>query len=157
MSADGTTSGVLTFDLGGEFQIVAIGIWNISGNSGIRGFEVFADNDANFDNGGRTLLGQGNFSSVNLSFNRSSILRRYLTEARLNTQYVHLNILSNHGGNAVGLGEVVFAEIPFEFSNLPAMVFLVAVGGLAYFQNLKKGVKSTLRFNPFRHQDIAQK
>ncbi len=39
----------------------------------------------------------------------------------------------------VGLSEVAFEEVPFEFSKFPAMVFLVAVGGLGYFRNKKKG------------------
>lgn len=59
-----------------------------------------------------------------------------------NTRYVHLNIISNHGDNDfVSAGEVAFQseQVPFEFSKLPAMVFIVAVGGLSYFRNKKGG------------------
>ncbi len=60
----------------------------------------------------------------------------------ISTQYVHLNITSNHGNeDFAGFAEIAFEEVPFEFSKFPAMVFLVAVGGLGYFRNKKRGDK----------------
>ncbi len=131
LSAEGVTSGVLTFDLGEEFHIFQLGLWNITGNQGVRGFQVLADNDADFDNGTRLEL--INRSTRGQSSGNTVRVERYsLTPTT--SRYVDLNILSNYDGNAVAL-----AEIPFEFSNLPGMAFLVAVGGLAYFRNKKGG------------------
>ncbi len=137
-SSSGNTTGTLTFDLGRNAFISGLALWNGGGNRGVNEFELFADTNNDFSDGGTQSLIA---STANmLLFTLLNFPVQTYTFEETETRYLHLNIISNHGNaNSVGLGEIAFQEVPFEFSNLPGMAFLVAVGGLAYFRNKKGG------------------
>ena len=146
-SANNQTQGTLTFDLGEMFSINAIAIWNDDFLGAIRDFELFADNDNLFDNGGTTSL--GTFTALRLSIsttNQLPIPAQPFFFDPVHTRYVHLDVISNHRGRGRStLSEVAFGrsaiEVPFEYGNIPIAVLIVTVGGINYFQNKKKGRK----------------
>ncbi len=125
----------LTFDLGDSYSINKFALWNENGTDAINNFELFADNDNNFDNGRGTSLLR---SSANMVPNNS--LAQVFSFAATQAQYVHLQINSNHGREGfIAPGEVAFAEVPFEFGPIPGIIGIVAVGGINYFRNKKRG------------------
>ncbi len=131
------TDGVLTFDLGREALISDLAFWNGLGTQGVREFEIYADDDDNLNQLGQKLGATRTATMFPNTVNNTTVQIFNFNPVR--TRYVHLNILNNHGSRArITAGEVAFRDVPFEFSNLPAMVFLVGVGGLGYFRN-KKG------------------
>ncbi len=125
----------LTFDLGDEFLIQGLALWRANFGSDINEFELFVDNDDNFENDGRTSLGTFNASSENVST---------FSFTATETRYVHLNIHStfnsaDSGARNITAGEVAFELVPFEFGHLPGIIFAVSLGGIHYFRNKRGG------------------
>jgi len=112
-------------------SIEAFALWNAdnSFNDGINGFELLADTDGIFGNGGTTSLG-----SFNATLPGAPIPAQTFTFGATSTQFVHLNITSNHGASSsVAAGEAAFgasvsngAGAPYEFSPIPGLVLLGA-------------------------------
>ncbi|MBC6419909.1 MAG: hypothetical protein GDA44_14680 [Prochloron sp. SP5CPC1] len=65
--------------------------------SGTNKFELFADNDNNFNNEGKTTLG-----TFNANMASSAQIFRFIPTP---TQFVHLNIISNHGATETNIGK----------------------------------------------------
>ena len=108
-------------------------LWNSHETFAINKFELFADDDNDFSNGTISLL--GTFRADQDSTNQIPVQR--FPFPATSTQYVHLNILSTHGSNSISAAEIAFEEIPFEFSPIPGITFLLGAGGINYFR-LKK-------------------
>jgi len=127
----------LTFDLGTISTIQGLALWNSRSSNAINGFQLFADNDNNFNNGG-TLL-----ETFMASRSRSNqISAQTFSFTPTSTQFVHLDITSNHGDpNVLEAGEVAFEQsatpVSFEFGPIPVIIGIVAVGGINYFRNKK--------------------
>ncbi len=119
-------------------MISGLAFWNARGVFGIREFEIYADDNDDISDGLGQLLG-GRRTATMFEDTATTTTADIFRFNAVETRYVHLNIRSNHGSFfSVGAGEIVFQEVPFEFSNLPAMVFLVAVGGLGYSRATNK-------------------
>jgi len=101
----------------------------------INAFELLADTDGNFGNGGTTSLGSFNAQQIT-----SPVPAQTFTFGATSTQFVHLSITSNQGNpNFVGAGEAAFgasisngAGAPYEFSPIPGLVLLGAGYGANY-------------------------
>ena len=116
----------MTFNLGNFYTIEKFALWNASDIAAINNFELFANSDNDFSNANKTLLGTFN---ANLVPNDS--LAQIFSFAATQTQFVHLNILSNHGRDGfISAGEVAFAQVPFEFGPIPGIIGIVAVIGI---------------------------
>ena len=104
----------LTFTLDDIYQITGIGLWQTGGASitarQVQGFTVWADSDANINNGLGTAFGsfvaqqQTDVPYVGQAWGVAQT--PWNTKS---TQFIHLQVTSNYGGNGVSLGEVVFA------------------------------------------------
>lgn len=144
------STALLTFDLGSSEAIDSFALWNFSASPnslGVNEFQLFADNDNNFVNGTTSQLGNNLFAALSTS-NPASAQVFNLTAT--DTQYVHMNILSNHGAADVALGEVAFqsaaASVPFEFS--PSLG-LLAVGGIWGASRLRKNLATRKEASKF--------
>ncbi len=115
-------------------SIEAFALWNADNffNDGINSFELLADTDGIFGNGGTTSLG-----SFNATLPGAPIPAQTFTFGA-STRFVHLNITSNHGASSsVAAGEAAFgasvsngAGAPYEF--IPGLVLLGAGYGVNY-------------------------
>ena len=81
-------TGQVTFDLGEELNTTRLAFWNGFSSSRVTSFEVYSDNDGDFDNGGTTLL--GSFNPVALTGDPVSVEVFDFTDAI--TQFIHFNI-----------------------------------------------------------------
>ncbi len=132
------TSGILTFTFSEEVNIREFLLWNGGGDQNINEFRLYSDEDSNFNNGGRSLLRQSNFVATQQSENDFSTLERF-SFSPVSTQYVHLEILSNHGANFLGATEIAFEKVPFEFSPISGIIFLLGAGGINYYRKKNEG------------------
>lgn len=107
-------TGFVSFDLGSEYQVTGLRLWNaiasVNGKSAsIKDFLMFADNDLDPTNGGMTTL--GSFTAIS----QSGVQQMQSFSINSTTQYLHLNVASNHG-DAIrsGFGEIAFtaAAVP---------------------------------------------
>ena len=118
--------------------IEGLALWNESSNSAINRFELFADSDNDFSNANEILL-----ETFNANQGGQPASAQIFLFDPIQTQYVHLNILSNHGDPTfIAAGEVAFAQsarVPFEFGHIPGIIGIVAAGGINYFRNKKRG------------------
>ncbi len=96
---------LLTFNLynSRNRKIQSLALWNVHANYGINRFELFADNDNDFNNGGTTLLGTFNAPKRYSPTRLPDTFSFTATRAR----YVHLNILSNHGHEVVAIIDIL--------------------------------------------------
>ncbi len=158
-SANGDPRSTLTFDLGQSYSIAAIVIWNHTFSNGVRNFQLFADNDSNFNNGGNLLGSYSAHVRAGSNIFANIVAQPFFFDPVL-TKYVHLNIIDNHyaGFTIPGpqrrstfISEVAFGrstiEVPFEYGNIPVAVLIVTVGGINYFRNKKKGRKDDVISN----------
>jgi len=60
VSNTGNPTGIITFDLGSTHSIEAFALWNHNFPNSINDFELLADTDGSFGNGGTTSLGSFN-------------------------------------------------------------------------------------------------
>ncbi len=144
----------LTFNLlnSGNRKIQSLALWNVHTNDGINRFELFADNDNDFNNGGTTLL--GTFSAplreLRIPTQSADIFSFTATRAR----YVHLNILSNYsGGGPVAINEIAFELVPFEFGPLPGIIGILTAFGINYYRR-KNSYQLAIREQKLRQSGI---
>ena len=123
LAADfGVTTGLLTFDLGGAYALESVDLWNynsnIDPNRGVQTFllEVSVDGEAFTPLLGSTTLARA--AAVNPLSSSQFMLDG---EA---ARYVRLIILSNHGGDYVGLSEVIFSGEEIISILVPATSYL---------------------------------
>ncbi len=130
----------LTFDLGRRRGIQGLALWNVNTNDSINQFELYADNDNDFNNGGTTRLGMnGNFTFSAPVRTDTTLSVDTFSFTATETRYVHLNILSNHGtAEIVATSEIAF-RTPLEFGHLPGIIFAVSLGYIHYFRNKRGG------------------
>ncbi len=137
-SSSSEDMGIITFDLGSNFLIGGLALWNTEIGAALREFELFVDDDNDFENGATSL---GTFNTVRNSTveNADPSISRAMTFPfeEIETRYVHLNVISNFGGNRLILNEIAFQQVPFEFGHLPGVIFAVSLGGIYYFRNKK--------------------
>ncbi len=95
---------VASFDLGGGYPVDGFAVWQFNNATGVREFELYADDDMDFSNGA-TQLG-GTFEAANtFSFGTG------VSFPRTSTRFVHFRALNNHdGGGLLEIGEFAFRE-----------------------------------------------
>ncbi len=131
-SSNFSPTGVVTFDLNSVLPIDGLALWNLRLGAGatLRGFNLFADTDADFSNGGTTSLGA--FAPPNEV--ASLVPARVFGFTAVNTQYLHMQITTNDGDTLTGFGEIIFrqadvaAEVPEPGSVGLALIGLVGIG-----------------------------
>lgn len=121
------TSGVITFNLGASYTLDALALWPLAPTSlaAIRGFNLYADTDADTGNLG-TLL--GNFNAVAASSNPTAA--QVFNFSATPTQFIQMEI-TNRNGTSTGLGEVAFEAVPWETDALSVIgTTLLFIGGV---------------------------
>ncbi len=134
---------VLIFDFGtNNINIDRIYIWNGLGNAGLNDFALFADDNLNLNDGFTTL---GTYNVTQQAETISSLQPEVFNfeDTRSKYRYFYLSINSNHGNpDYTALHEIAFEQVPFEFSLIPGIAFILGAGGINYFQRKgKKGQK----------------
>lgn len=109
-SATGTTTGVFDFNLGARYSVQSLALWDIGGNnsSSLRGFDLFADNNASFSSA--TLLGHFNANPNTGPITASKA--EVFSFTRTDATYVRMVITSNNGSTQTGFGEAAFEVKP---------------------------------------------
>ena len=122
-----------TFDLGSLTTINKIAIWSVNEPGAPSNFELFSDNDADFNNGtSGTLLG---FTALATPSDPQPA--QVFGFAAKNTQFVHINAFnSQEPPDFYGLGEVTFREVPEPLTIIGSGVVL---GFGAYFEKVYSG------------------
>jgi hypothetical protein len=118
----------ITFDLGSVFNLSGLGFWGTGNIGSVTQFQLFADTDAVFTNGGTTQLG----STFNALPGTGSDLGQIFNFTAFATEFIHLRVLNTTGGTGLipGIGEAAFASgaVP---EPATAMLLIVALLGLA--------------------------
>ncbi|MGK7929917.1 MAG: discoidin domain-containing protein [Microcystaceae cyanobacterium] len=125
-SSFSTTLGQITFDLGSTLTTTRLAFWGANFvNQDITAFEVYSDDDGDFNNGGTTLL--GNF---NPTFSNDPNSAQVFDFTDATTQFIHFNVTAN-GGSAdfTTLGEVAFEEGVATTPEPSSLIGLVVIGG----------------------------
>ncbi|MFO0953727.1 MAG: hypothetical protein U0835_21740 [Isosphaeraceae bacterium] len=105
LSANGTTTGNVDFNLGGTFTIDRFALWNLGADTGFNlvGFNLVASPDSSFT----TTTSLGSFTAGTSGTQILSPLQVFTFTATA-TQFVRMQITSNNGGSFTGFGEAVF-------------------------------------------------
>jgi len=103
--------------------------WSQSGFIDVNGFQLFADNDMDSTNGVGASLGV--FNAANDTGPGPNFLspKQTFNFGAVNTQFVQMQINSNHGGFATGFGEAAFTTVPEPTSFAFLGLIGVAVAG----------------------------
>jgi hypothetical protein len=125
------TSGIITFNLGASYTLNALALWPFPADStsAIRGFNLYADTDADPTNLGTSL---GSFNAVNALSER--VNSQVFNFSATPTQFIQMEITSNAGSSATGLSELAFREatpVPWETDALSVIgTTLLFAGGV---------------------------
>jgi hypothetical protein len=122
--------GVVTFDLGAAYKIDGLALWNLQqgADATLRGFTLFADDDAVFGNG--TSANLGAFAPP--SMGNSPISSSEFGFAEVTTRYLQLQMTANNGSAVTtGFGEIVFRGVDVTAVPEPGSMALVAGAVLA--------------------------
>lgn len=115
------STGVVSFDLGSIVNLDRLVLWNLGENAGygLNGFTVHADSDMDFSNGVTSTL--ESFSASD-SINTGQVF----DFTNVSSQYIHIQITSNHGESLTDLGEVAFdsAAVPEPTTILGSLLVL---------------------------------
>jgi hypothetical protein len=131
-------SGVVTFNLGASYTLNALALWQFAAGTttSVRGFNLYADTDADTSNLGTSL---GSFNAINSA---TPIGAQVFNFSATPTQFIQLEITSNGNSINTGLGEVAFREatpVPWETDALPVVgATLLFVGGVWVKRKLAK-------------------
>ncbi len=90
--------GTITLDLGSEIAIDALAFWSETGNEAITAFNLHADDDDDFTNGGTTLL--GSYSPA------ATVDGQAFSFDAVSTRYVHMEVTGHGGGNWIRANEM---------------------------------------------------
>ena len=136
--------GVLTFDLGSAWLVDRMALWGTydGGDKDMKDFNLFADTDADFDNGGTTSL--GSFTAIDVIYSFHPVARTpsqifTFTTGPISAQFIHIEALTNFTNPAADglfVGEVAFSAVP-EPATLSVLVPLL--GGLALVRRRRAG------------------
>lgn len=112
-----------TFDLGAIHDVDGFAFWSTDNIGSVTSFELFADNDGNFGNGGLQSLGFFNVGRDAGSVSSAQVGSFGWTT----TQYFHVNVLGMDGGTGLtpGIGEMAFRQAPE-----PGSIVLLGLGAL---------------------------
>jgi hypothetical protein len=145
---DGTTS-VITFDLGGSYEVTDLHVWNYAEyaygccsltDRGANEVDVYIGDDPNpatfaqkffFTQAAHTVASTTFSGGADWGNDFNVPAVTYILNAPAIGRYVKFNILSGHGGNQVGLSEVRFsgdAVVPE-----PSAIILASLGCVALF------------------------
>ena len=122
--------GVVTFDLGGPYEIDGLALWNLQQGAPatLRGFTLFADDDAVFGNGTGANLGA--FAPPNMG--NAPIPSSVFNFAAVTTRYLQFQMTANNADAvATGFGEIVFRGADVTAVPEPGSLALVAGAVLA--------------------------
>ncbi len=132
---------LFTFSFDNIYNIEGLALWNDRFLSAIHEFELYVDDDNDFDNGGTTQLttlsGMNSFSAE--QSDSAPLSAQIFDFSSTSTQFVHLNVRSNFNSGFLTIPEVAFAQsavaVPFEFGSIPGIIFMATVGGANFFRN----------------------
>ncbi|MCG8641479.1 MAG: PEP-CTERM sorting domain-containing protein [Desulfobacterales bacterium] len=101
--------GQFTFDLGTTFTVDAFAFWEAANPGSLTGFDLYADTDSIFGNGGLTLIGNFNPTGGGFGAPQPSSAQVFGFSSTT-TQYLHIDVLSIQGGSNLipGVGEIAF-------------------------------------------------
>ncbi|MGK7879936.1 MAG: PEP-CTERM sorting domain-containing protein [Crocosphaera sp.] len=127
-------TGTITFDLGQSLNTTRLALWNSTFSiSSVTAFEVYADDDGDFGNGGITLL--GNFNPL---FDGDPANPQVFDFTDSVTQFIHFNITANGGFSGASLSEVAFEGGVATTPEPTSLIGLVAIsGGLLLTKRIK--------------------
>jgi len=99
---------VVTFDLGGWYDIDGFAVWQYNFDTGVQTYELYTDHDADYDNGGRTRLGgtNGTFEADD-TFHYGNAAR---FEVQHGVRYVHFVARTGYSTGGLQIGEFAFRE-----------------------------------------------
>ena len=139
-------TGFINFDLGQEFYLVGLAVWNFQDASALNAFNVWSSPDNSFAS--LSLLGSGNAVKDTPS-GRPYVSQLFSLSSPATTQFVRFEVVSNFGTSSVS-----FAELAFEADTAPPPVatpepssfVLLALGGLAFllWVRRRRGKGSTI-------------
>ena len=127
-TASGALPQLFTFDIGPDTTVSGFAFWEVDNVRSAREFQLFADNDGDFDNGTTDFL--GDFSVNNLG---SGLVAQTGVFSSVSTRFVHL-LASNDSlpGIVTGIGEFAFRSGNVAVSTVPVPAALPLYGtGLA--------------------------
>jgi hypothetical protein len=129
------TSGTIDFDLHGSYELSALTVWNFNGANntfGVKELQILTSTDGN------------NFSSLAgapllfaMGANNASEAEEGFFFPAVTASYVRFNILSNWGGQYVGLAEVAFDPLPVPE---PSVLALLGIGAAALLARRRRRV-----------------
>ncbi len=115
----GESDGYVMFDLGGQFDLTAVHLWNSNQtnntNRGVNGFEILLTNDASayaLGEQGNPAWGTAVVSSNLAQAASGEPLAAETFPVTGTFRYVQVNILSNHGADFTGLSEFRVSAVP---------------------------------------------
>ena len=109
----GTSTGTIDFDLGADFLLVGLALWNNTANSAVNQFRVHSSPDNTFS----TLTELSTHNAAQDAFPSPPYAPQafaFATAAR--TRFVRFEVLLNHGNSITA-----FAELAFEWDTPPAV------------------------------------
>jgi len=129
-------TGYLNLDLGRQFNITGLALWNANGDRALRDFEIFASADATFS----TLTSLAAFVNV-AQGNGGALEAQALTfSSSALTRYVRVRITNNYGHK----DQVSFGELGFQATLEPSPLVLYACAlGLFFSWNRHKAVSAS--------------
>lgn len=129
-TANGDSPQLYTFDVGPDITVAGFAFWEVENIRSVRQFQLFADDDGDFDNGTTDFLGDFSVGALGSGF-----VAQTGVFSPVNTRFVHLLAASgnlNPPGVSTGIGEFAFRSGNVVVSAVPGPAPLPLYGtGLA--------------------------